>query len=559
MRDINAVYNEWLKLATLPEIRKELEEMTPDMRESAFFKDLSFGTGGLRGVMSAGTNRMNYYTVAKATRGLAAYINGELSHCKKVAIGYDSRNNSEEFARTAARILASLGITVYIYRELLPTPMLSYAVRVLGCSMGIMITASHNPAEYNGYKVYREDGCQITEEVAEKISENIEKTPTFTNTEYAEFDTLLNLGAISYIGDDVYESFISEVLSQSVIATPTDADKSIKVVYSPLNGTGRKPVLRTLAEAGFTNVKVVSEQEMPDGNFTTCPYPNPEIPEAMRLGLEYAKDCEAELLLATDPDCDRVGVGVRLPDGAYTLLTGNEVGLLLLDFICKLRTKNGTMPKEPVIVKTIVTTDLAEKIAASYGVQVANVLTGFKYIGEYIGNLEAAACEENYIFGFEESCGYLSSGYVRDKDGVCAALLVCEVAAYYRRHGKSLYEALLDIYKTYGFCQNTLKSYSFDGPQGFSDMQRIMQSLRGGVDSFAGIKVRECLDYSFGIDGLPKSDVLKFLMDGDCSVVVRPSGTEPKLKLYVSVNAENPECASDKTNAIIGAIESFIK
>lgn len=559
MRDTKAIYNEWLSSVTDPGLREQLLSMSGDAIDDSFFSDLAFGTGGLRGVMAAGTNRMNIYTVAKATAGLADYICDQLSDCKKVAIGYDTRNNSECFARLAASILADRGIKVYLWGEPLPTPMLSYAVRALGCSVGIMLTASHNPSKYNGYKVYRSDGCQITEEAAALISECIGKRSDFGNMPKSSFETLREIGSIELISEDIYESFIAEVMANSMLKSSTGTGKGVKIVYSALNGTGRRPVLDVLGRCGFSAISTVAEQMMPDGNFPTCPYPNPEIPEAMTLGLKYAKDLDAELLLATDPDCDRVGVGVRTPTGDYTLLTGNEIGLLLLEFICQRRTESGTMPKNAVMVKTIVTTDLAERIATAYGVKTANVLTGFKYIGEYIGELEADGRAGDYILGFEESCGYLTAGYVRDKDGVLAAMLISELAAYYNAKGLTLFEVLAGIYKTYGYCKNSLRSYAFEGNLGFSKMQSIMKSMRLGIKSFGGLKVEGVSDYKDGLDGLPPSDVIKFKLEGGSTIVIRPSGTEPKLKAYFSAASDSNEGASALTESMIESVNDLIK
>ena len=559
MRDTRAIYNEWLKNVKDEELRKELLSMNEEAINDSFYSDLAFGTGGLRGVMAAGTGRMNIYTVAKATAGLGDYILAEHPDNKSVAIGYDTRHNSENFAHLAATILAAKGIKVYLWAEALPTPMLSYAVRTLGCFAGIMLTASHNPSKYNGYKVYREDGCQITEEAAAKISECIGKKSDFGNIPSATFEELCESKIIEIISDDVYEAFIKEVMANSMLKSDTGADRSVKIVYTALNGTGRRPVLDVLSRSGFSAISTVAEQMAPDGNFPTCPYPNPEIPEAMSLGLKYAEGCGAEILLATDPDCDRVGVGVRKPDGSYTLLTGNEIGLLLLEFICKRRTEAGTMPKSAIMVKTIVTTDLAERIATSYGVKTANVLTGFKYIGDYIGELEAAGRTEDYILGFEESCGYLTAGYVRDKDGVLAAMLISELAAYYSAKGRCLFDVLSDVYKTYGFCKNSLRSYTFEGNLGFSKMQSIMAKIREGVASFGGLKVEGVSDYKSGLDGLPPSDVLKFKLEGGSTVVIRPSGTEPKLKAYFSASADSESAANELTARMVDDVNALMK
>lgn len=509
--------------------------------EDAFYKDLAFGTGGLRGVIGAGTNRLNVYTVAKASQGLADYvIKNFASEKRKIAISFDSRIKSDVFAKVAAGVFAANGIKVAIYSELMPTPCLSFAVRYLGCAAGVMVTASHNPAKYNGYKVYGADGCQITTEAAAEILAEIEKLDIFDDVKRISFEEGFEAGKISYISEEVYTAFIEEVKKESVLGD-TQVNKDVAIVYSPLNGTGLKPVIRTLKESGYTNITVVKEQEQPDGNFPTCPYPNPEVKEAMELGIEYAKKNNADLLLATDPDCDRVGIAVKNTQGEYILLSGNETGMLLLDYICSRRTKMQTMPKAPVMAKTIVTIDMAERIAAKYGVKTLNVLTGFKFIGEQIGLLERQGKEDSYIFGMEESYGYLSGSYVRDKDGVNAAFLICEMFTYYASQGIGLFERLNELYAEYGYCLNTLHSYTFEGSAGFEKMKNIMVSFRKSITEFAGKKVLKCLDYSEGIDGLPESDVLKFFLEDNCSIVVRPSGTEPKLKAYISVSAATKE------------------
>lgn len=535
-------YQRWCERADRDgDIIEELQEMSTDKKkiEDAFFSNLVFGTGGLRGVIGAGTNRMNIYTVAKASQGLADYIIRrfiEVQRC--VAISYDSRIKSELFARTAAEVFAANGIHVEIYREPMPTPCLSYAVRALKCSAGIMITASHNPAKYNGYKVYGADGCQITTTTATEILSRIEKLDLFNDIKQTSFNTGLKTGMISWIPDDIYIDFVEAVKGQSLLFGD-EIDKNVSIVYSPLNGTGLKPVLRTLKESGYTNITVVKEQADLDGNFPTCPYPNPEIKEAMSLGIEYAERVKADLLLATDPDCDRVGIAVKNDKGEMQLLSGNEAGILLLDYICSQRMKHGEMPENPIIVKTIVTTNLAESIAEKYGVRTVNVLTGFKFIGEQIGKLEAKGKQKSYIFGFEESYGYLSGGYVRDKDAVDGAYLICEMFSFYKTRGINLLDKLEELYKEYGYSLNTLHSYTFEGSAGFSRMQEIMAGFRNNVEVIGSKKVDKILDYSKGVDKLPKSDVLKFILEGNCSVVVRPSGTEPKLKVYFSVNAKS--------------------
>lgn len=536
-------YARWLEKATADEdVAAELKAMDEVKIEDAFYRNLAFGTGGLRGTIGAGTNRMNVHTVAKASQGLADYL---VKHYENpsVSIGYDSRIKSDVFAKVAASVFAANGVKVYIWPRLMPVPTVSFATRYLHASAGVMITASHNPSKYNGYKVYGDDGCQITTEAAKEILAEIEKLDIFADVKTSDFDAEMEAGTIQYIPEEVYTSFVEEVKGQSVLFGE-EVNKDVAIVYSPLNGAGLKPVMRTLNEMGYTNITVVKEQEQPDGNFPTCPYPNPEIKEAMALGMEYARKHNADLLLATDPDCDRVGIAVKDDKGEYVLLSGNETGLLLLDYICSQRIKHNRMPVDPVMVKTVVTMDMGERIAASYGVRTINVLTGFKFIGEQIGLLEKQGKADSYIFGFEESYGYLTGSYVRDKDGVNGAYMICEMFSYYATQGISLLEKLNGLYEKYGYCLNTLHSYEFEGSAGFAKMQGIMAKFREGLEEIGGKKVLKTLDYKQGLDGLPKSDVLKFLLEDNCSVVVRPSGTEPKLKAYLSVSAKNHEQAN---------------
>lgn len=562
--DYKKEYERWCRLAVADaDVAAELKAMDDAKMEDAFYRDLAFGTGGLRGVIGAGTNRMNIYTVAKASQGLANYLN-QTAETPSVAIGYDSRIKSQLFARVATQVFAANGVKVHIWPRLLPVPTVSYATRYLGTSAGVMVTASHNPSKYNGYKVYGADGCQITTEAAAKILGEIEKLDIFGDVKQADFEESLAEGKISYIPDEVLTVFVEEVKKQSVLFGET-VNKDVAIVYSPLNGTGLEPVTRTLREMGYGNITVVKEQEQPDGNFPTCPYPNPEIKEAMALGMEYAKKCNADLLLATDPDCDRVGIAVKDKNGDYQLLSGNETGLLLLDYICAQRQKHGKMPADPVMIKTIVTTDMGEQIAAHYGVRTINVLTGFKFIGEQIGLLEKQGKADSYIFGFEESYGYLSGGYVRDKDGVNGAYLICEMFSYYATQGISLLDKLNELYQNYGYALNTLHSYEFDGSAGFAKMQKIMEKFHQevgagkAIHAFGGKEIQTVLDYSKGLDGLPKSDVLKYLLADHCSVVVRPSGTEPKLKTYISVSAPDHASAAALEERITGELGEFFR
>ena len=550
--DYKAEFERWM-LHTEGNIKAELEAMDDVAIEDAFYRDLAFGTGGLRGTIGAGTNRMNVYVVAKASQGLANYLLSA-SSTPSVVIGYDSRIKSDVFARTAAGVLAANGITVHFWPQLLPVPTVSFATRYLAASAGVMITASHNPSKYNGFKVYGADGCQITTEASTSILSCISSLDIFADVKSMSFDEAVDAGKVKYIEDSILTAFIEAVKSQSVLFGD-EVNRDVVIVYSPLNGTGLVPVTRVLQETGFTNITVVEEQRLPDGNFPTCPYPNPEIREAMELGLEYCQKTGADLLLATDPDCDRCGIAVKTAAGDYQLLTGNEVGLLLLDFICSQRTKQGRMPANPTFVKTIVTMDLAEKIADHYGVKTVNVLTGFKFIGEVIGRMED---ERNYICGFEESYGYLTGSYVRDKDGVNAAFMICEMFAYYKTHGLSLLEKLQQIYNEYGYCLNTLHSYEFPGSVGLEKMSEIMKSFHAGLETIAGMKVLRTEDYSFGLNGLPASDVLKYFYEGDDvygSVVIRPSGTEPKLKAYISITAEEKSISHQCEKMITNYLE----
>ena len=549
---IKAEYKRWCTCVTDADVAAELQEMDESGIEDAFYRDLAFGTGGLRGTIGAGTNRMNVYVVAKASQGLANYLSVGAS----VVIGYDSRIKSDVFAKVAAGVFAANGIQVHFWPQLLPVPTVSFAVRELKASAGVMITASHNPAKYNGYKVYGSDGCQITTEAAAVILEKINELDIFTDIHRTSFDEGFKLGSIRLIDESVLTSFIEAVKGQSVLFGD-EVNRDVAIVYSPLNGTGLVPVTRVLRESGFTNTTVVLEQRNPDGNFPTCPYPNPEIREAMELGLQYCERTGADLLLATDPDADRCGIAVK-GDNGYQLLTGNEVGLLLLDYICSQRQKHGKMPDHPVFIKTIVTMDLAEKIASRYGVETINVLTGFKFIGEVIGRMEAEGHEADYICGFEESYGYLTGSYVRDKDAVDAAFMICEMYAFYKTRGISLLQKLKELYAEYGYCLNTLHSYEFPGSSGMTKMADIMKDFHRGVDEIAGMKVVRTEDYLPGLNGLPKSDVLKFFMENG-SVVVRPSGTEPKLKLYISVTAADKTVAEKKEAAIVSDLEKKLK
>lgn len=538
------------------DVAEELKNMKNDSEaiSEAFYKDLEFGTGGLRGIIGAGTNRMNIYTVGKASQGLAAYVNS-VTEKGSIAVAYDSRIKSDVFARTAASIFAANGIKVYIYEELMPTPMLSYAVRHFKCDAGIVITASHNPAKYNGYKAYGADGCQLCIEAADYVLSIMNKVDIFDDVKSMDFDTAVNEGKIEFIGDDVIEEYLNQVLACRV-APDTDV-KALNVVYTPLHGSGNKPVRRILTKLGVENVAVVPEQELPNGNFPTAPYPNPEIKQAFECALKLAETKNPDLLLATDPDCDRVGIAIPY-NGEYKLLTGNDVGALLLDFIIDRRRENGTLPENPIAVKTIVTTELCRKIAEDKGIQLIDVLTGFKFIGEQIGILEEKGEENRFIFGFEESYGYLGGSYVRDKDAVIASMLICEMVAYYKSEGKNLIDVLDSLYKKYGYFICSQLSFTCEGASGMKQIMGIMENLRTNMPKeIAGSKVIKADDYeksvSFDlVNGtetkiiLPVSNVLCYYLEDGSSLIVRPSGTEPKIKIYLSAVGETDEKAKVK-------------
>ena len=552
---VKELYTTWCQKAVddsdlLPELL-EIEGNEDEIRER-FYRDLEFGTGGLRGVLGAGTNRMNVYTVRRATQGLANYVKASFEN-PSVAISYDSRIKSTKFAQAAASVLAANGIKVHIYSELMPTPCLSWAVRALKCSAGIMVTASHNPSKYNGYKAYGADGCQITLEVAEQVISEINSLDMFNDVKYCDFDKAVADGMVTYIPQIVIENYYQNVLAQG-IHTNLCAESGLKIVYTPLNGTGNKPVREILSRIGIKDVTVVKEQENPDGHYPTCPYPNPEIREALELGLKYCDEVKPDLLLATDPDADRVGIAV--PDGDdYALFSGNEVGAMLLEYICSQRKANGTLPENPICVKTIVTTDLVKAIAKEYGVEVIEVLTGFKFIGEQIGLLEEKGQENRYVFGYEESYGYLSGTYVRDKDAVVASMLICEMAAYYRTQGISLLQARENMYKKYGIFRHSLQSFEFDGESGMNKMNSLMQELRDNHPAeIGGLKVVSVSDYltsetvntvtgEKSVITLPKSNVRVFDLEQGAKVVIRPSGTEPKIKSYYTAKGTTMEDA----------------
>lgn len=544
------------KLSGNGELYAELSAIEGEEQEIAdrFYRELEFGTGGLRGVLGAGTNRMNVCTVAKATQGYSSYLR-RMADNPRVAIAYDSRIHSDLFARTAAEVFVGNGIQVYLYPKLMPTPALSFAVRDLHCHGGIVITASHNPAKYNGYKVYGGDGCQITTQAAKDIQQAINGVDPFADVLRAEFDEALKNGQIRYIGEDMVERYLAAVSTASVL--PREISRDVSIVYTPLNGTGISCVPRCLKEHGFTHIIIPTEQKEPDGNFPTCPYPNPEVEEALKVGLAWAERTGSELLLATDPDCDRVGAAVR--NGAeYTLVSGNEMGVLLLDFLCRMRRGNGTIPEKPVAVKTIVTTPMAARVAEHHGVELVDVLTGFKFIGEQIGLLEQNGEADRYIFGFEESCGYLSGSFVRDKDAVNASLLICEMFAWYKAQGRSLLEVLDELYRAYGFYESCLLSFSFEGAEGFSQMTELIQGLREKPpEEIEGYTVERVVDYQNDPTGLPHSNVLRFFLSGGLEAVVRPSGTEPKLKIYLTALGRNREESRGIADKLSGCFRAW--
>ncbi len=569
--EIMSLYNSWLENATEDkDLITELESIKGDENEiyERFYTALKFGTAGLRGVIGAGTNRMNIYVVRQATQGLANYV---LSKYGKgsVAISHDSRIKADLFMNEAARVLAANGIKTYITTELQPTPVLSYLVRYFKCQAGIMVTASHNPAKYNGYKAYGEDGCQMTDNAAAAVYDEIQKLDMFNDVKTMDFDEAIEKGLIEYVDDSVYETYLDEVMKQQV--NPGICKGSgLKVVYTPLNGAGNKLVRKILNRIGVEEVTVVPEQEMPDGNFTTCPYPNPEIREALAKGLELCEKVKPDLLLATDPDSDRVGIAVKDFDGSYRLISGNEDGVMLTNYILSCKKEQGVLPENPVVVKTIVTTKLINKLCEKYGCELKNVLTGFKYIGEVILNLEKKGEESRYLFGFEESYGYLAGTYVRDKDAVVASMLICEMTAYYRKQGISLAQMIDDLYKEYGYYLNQTFAFEFEGAAGMQKMSDIMSSVRANlpkaIDEYKVVKVS---DYQLKketdlITGettditLPTSNVIALNLEGDNGVIIRPSGTEPKIKLYITAVGKDKDDALAICSKLVSSAKSIL-
>ena len=561
-------YNLWLKNAIEDaDLKKELESVNGDEKaiEDRFYKELSFGTGGLRGVIGAGTNRLNIYTIRKITQGLASHL-VEKTSSPSVAISYDSRIKSDLFARETARVLCANGIHVYLVKELMPVPFLSYATRYLKCDAGVMITASHNPSKYNGYKVYGNDGNQITLEDAKSVLAKINVTDCFADIKLVDFDKALEEGLIEYISEEVIEAYEESTLKLSIIGN--ESKKTAKLVYTPLNGSGLRCVTEVLRKDGFTDITVVPEQEKPDGNFPTCPKPNPEVNEAMTLGVELAKKINADMVLATDPDCDRVGIAVRSKDD-FKLLTANETGIILFDFICRELIKKGKMPEHPIAFKTIVTTEMMYAVAKKYGVEVIDTLTGFKFIGEQICFLRAKHEEDRYIFAMEESYGYLSSKEVMDKDGVNACLLIAEMYQYYSEKGINLYDQLINLYEEFGYYEVYQKNFTFEGIEGSRIMKKIMEAVHNNeLTPLLPAKVTSHYDYlhsvMFDENGvehkltLPSSDVMKYVMSDGNSFIIRPSGTEPKIKVYFTMKGTSVQDALNHGKDYENAINSFI-
>ena len=570
MQDIHALYKLWCEKAVADkDLLPELQAIEGNDEEilDRFYKNLEFGTAGLRGVIGAGTNRMNLYTVNQATQGLADYLNADFEN-PSIAIAYDSRIKSDVFARSAAAVLAANGVKVYLYPELVPTPMLSFAVRQLHTSSGIIITASHNPSKYNGYKCYDSRGYQMTDAAAAKTYAYIQKVDMFDGVRTMDFEAAVQQGKISYIGEDMFENFYCEVLKAQVHPQATK-DSDLSVIYTPLNGAGNRPVREILKRIGVQDVTVVPEQEKPDGNFPTCPFPNPEIREAFACAMELAKTKPADLLLATDPDSDRVGIAV-LKDGEYKLMTGNETGAMLTEYVLSTLQEQGKLPKDPIVVKTIVTSPLIAKIAAQYGAETKDLLTGFKYIGELITDLESRGEADRYMIGMEESYGYLRGTHARDKDAVVASMLICEMAAHYKKQGISLYDFMQSIYKKYGMYLSSLLNFGFEGASGMEKMTELMENLRKNpLKAFAGKKVLAIADYKLQVQKdlttgeetkltLPSSNVLAYPLEGDSKVIVRPSGTEPKIKVYLTATEDSLEKAQKTTEAMTADVKQLL-
>ncbi len=568
----NELYDLWLEKAVAdPDLKEELLAVKGNDDEilDRFYRELEFGTAGLRGVIGAGTNRMNYYTVGRATQGLADFLNKHFNK-PSIAIGYDSRIKSEYFSVEAAKTLAANGIKVYLYKELEPTPCLSFAIRHFKTSSGIILTASHNPAKYNGYKCYNENGYQMTDEEAEETYGFIQKVDYFSGIKTMDFDEAVEKGLIEYMGQEVIDLFLDEVIKQCV--NPGICEKAdLNVIYTPLNGTGNKPVRKILDRIGVKKVTVVPQQENPDGNFPTCPFPNPEIKQAFECALELAKSVKPDLLLATDPDCDRVGIAVNDGNGEYQLMSGNEVGAMLLNYLLSQKKEQGKLSESSIAVKSFVSTDLAEVIAKKYNCTFKNLLTGFKYIGELITQLEKEGKADDFVMGFEESYGYLAGTHARDKDAVVASMLICEMAAYYKTKGKTLIDVMNELYDEFGYYCNTVQSYTFEGASGMQKMADIMDGLRVNVPTqFAGYKVTKIDDYKTSISTvvntkeeskitLPKSNVLAYTLTDGNKVIVRPSGTEPKIKAYITAVGTSEDNAKEIAAKLLKDADKLMK
>ena len=554
-------YKRWKETDLLDiDLNTELDAIAcdDDAIKERFAVSLQFGTAGLRGTLGAGTNRMNIWVVRQATQGVAEWVKTQ-GGTQTVAISYDSRLKGWNFAREAAGVLAANGINVRIYDELMPVPALSFATRYYKCNAGIMVTASHNPAKYNGYKAYGPDGCQMTDDAVAVVYDSIQKTDVLTGAKYMPFSEGVEKGLIKFVGEDC-KNGLYEAIEARQVRPGLCKSAGLKLVYSPLNGTGLVPVTHVLKDMGITDITIVPEQEYPNGYFTTCSYPNPEIYAAMEKGVELAKEVGADLMLATDPDADRVGIAMKCPDGSYELVSGNEMGVLLLDYICAGRIEKGTMPENAVAIESIVSTPLAEKVAEHYGVELRHTLTGFKWIGDQIAKLEEAGEVDRFIFGFEESYGYLAGPYVRDKDAIIGSMLICEMAAYYRSIGSSIKQRLEEIYAQYGRYLNLVDAYEFPGLSGMDKMAGIMKGLRDNVPvEFAGKKVTKVTDYlDTASTGLPKSNVLRYDLEDGSVLIVRPSGTEPKIKTYFTTSGATLEEAQAKKDALTEAIKPIL-
>ncbi|MDO4535358.1 MAG: phospho-sugar mutase [Clostridium perfringens] len=565
-------YNEWINSDTISEdVKAELRALKDEKEiEDRFYKELEFGTGGLRGVIGAGTNRMNVYTVGKATQGFADFINETYKNEKSVAIAYDSRNMSKEFAKAAALTLCANNIKVYLYESLRPTPMLSFAVRHLNCKAGIVITASHNPKEYNGYKAYGEDGCQLTDEPAKEVIGYVTRVEDYSKIKTMSEEEALEKGLLVYIGEDIDKAYIESLKSLTIRKELVkDFAKDLKIVYTPIHGSGNIPVRRVLDELGYENVLVVKEQEMPDGNFPTAPYPNPENPDVFKIAMEMANNVNADVIFGTDPDCDRIGVVVKDNQGEFKVLTGNQTGMLLVNYVLSSLKELNKLPKNGAVIKTIVTTESVRKMAEAYGVELIDVLTGFKYIGEKIREFEETGSNE-YLIGFEESYGYLVGTFARDKDAVVASMLIAEMTLYYKQQGKTLYDALVEIYEEYGYFKESLVSVELKGKEGQEKIGRCLDLLREDeITKVNNVKVVKSFDYKLSVEkdnvsnttseiNLPKSNVLKYILEDDSWFVVRPSGTEPKMKVYLAVKGNSLEDANNKTEEFKSSVMAIV-